>query len=235
MPSSRRDAFKKPRRRCTGCTNDERDFGDRATWLAARQDVTFATTFPRGALDGQRKRPSSRSPRIGSPGAHGSGRGQGPEEQRDRLPLEPGDRGGLHGARVLPGGDTGVHSRRQGSGGARAGGAAGVVHTDAVDRGRVPRAEPRGPRCGHDVRVDDAGAGTGPGLGQRLGDLPGGRAGDGLAGADRGDLHLQAVRVGSGRQLDVRADRRRRALDSGDDVDLLARHRALGARAAVPG
>ena len=94
--------------------------------------------------------------------------------------------------------------------------------------------EPRRPRRRHDVRVDDARIWPGDGLGQRLGDLPRRRDRDGLARRHRGDLHVQALRLHRTRRIQSRDHRRRGHLDRADDVDLLPRHRALGAHPAVP-
>ena len=70
------------------------------------------------------------------------------------------------------------------------------------------------------------------GLDERLGDLPRGRDRDGLAGGHRRDLHLQALRLHRTRRIQSRDHRRRGPVDRDHDLDLLPRHRALGAHPA---
>ena len=74
---------------------------------------------------------------------------------------------------------------------------------------------------------------SGDRLAERLGDLPGGRDRDGFAGGHRGDLHLQALRLHRTRRIQSGDHRRGRPMDRDHDLDLLPRHRALGAHSVV--
>ncbi len=128
----------------------------------------------------------------------------------------------------------GVDRRRQGVG----------IHAPAVllvafipmllvaSRLQIP--QPRRPRRRHDVRVDDARARADDGLDERLGDLPRRRDRDGLALGHRRDLHVQALRLHRTRRIESRDHHRRGPVDRADDVDLLPRHRALGAHPGDP-
>ena len=70
------------------------------------------------------------------------------------------------------------------------------------------------PDCGHDVRLDDARVGPVHRLDERLGDLRRGRDRDGVALVDRRAVHVPAVRLGHGGELDDRADHRLRSSGS---------------------
>ena len=66
-------------------------------------------------------------------------------------------------------------------------------------------------------------------LDQRLGDLPRGRDRDGVTVGNRIRLHVPTRRLDLGVEVDDRDHHRLGCLDRADDMDLLPRHRALGA------
>jgi hypothetical protein len=80
--------------------------------------------------------------------------------------------------------------------------------------------------------LDDTHLRPGDRLAERLGDLPRGPDRDGLLGGHRGDLHLQAVWLLRTRRIQSGHHHRRRRVDRDHDLDLLPRHRALGAHPA---
>ena len=132
---------------------------------------------------------------------------------------------------IQPGGDAGVHRARQRIG----------VHAPAV---MIVSFIPIlfvsvGYRF---LNLADPDAGTtfawvtralGPWLGwvKRLGDRPGRRDRDGIAGRDREHVHILALER---HPIDLRPDHGRGDLDRRDDVDLLPRDRALRPDPAVP-
>ena len=159
---------------------------------------------------------------------HHDPRQQGPQARRARLHLEPSHRGRLDRPRLQPRRDARLHRRGHRHRRSCAGRADRRVHPDPVRVGRLSLPEPRRPRRRHDVRVDHAGVRAPDRLDQRLGDLPRRHHRDGVAGGDRGQLHLPPVQLARGRELELRDDRRRGAMDRADDLDLLPGDRALG-------
>ena len=202
MSSSRRCPFNNLSIHCTRCTKWFVRFGNRAPCARVdiRRNVTSVTTAAAGRSGGRRDTERSvsdghhRSSGTRSTRAVGSD-GQGPEKERDWVPVEHRHRGGLHGTRLLDGRDAWVHRRRQRSRRARPRGDARGVHPDAASRGRLQILQPRRPRRRHHVRVGHAHVRAIHRLAERLGDLPLRRDRDGLAGGHRGDLHVQALRL----------------------------------------
>ena len=95
---------------------------------------------------------------------------QGAEDRRARVPLQPGDRRRLDGARLQPRRDPGLRRRRRRHGPARPGGDDRLLHPDAADRGGLQLHEQGRPRLRHQLHLGDAGDGAAPGLADRLGD-----------------------------------------------------------------
>ena len=160
--------------------------------------------------------------------------GQGAQGRCARLRLEPRHRDRVDRAGVQHGGDAGLHRRRHRRRRARAGGADCRVHSDPVRLRRLSLLQPRRPGRRDDVRVGDARLRAPARMGQRLGDLPRRHHRDGVAVRDRRELHLPPVRPARLGELEPRPDHRRDRVDRADDVDLLPRHRAVGAGADDP-
>ena len=207
--------------------------------LAPVQDVTFVTTdrttIQRGPDEGapmaDRKAGCHCNSRTGDRRTV-RGDGQGPQERRHRLPLEHRHRRRLDRARLLAGGDARLHRRRQRLG----------VHAPAVMLvSFLPmllvasaykyfnRADPD---AGTTFAWTTRAFGPIHGLDQRLGDLPRRRDRDGLAGGIAAIYTFQLfgfTELGESKAAIIIAAV---AVDRDDDLDLLPRHRALGAHPA---
>ena len=150
--------------------------------------------------------------------------GQGPQDQRDHVPVQRGDRRRVDGARLQPGGHarrdrrvrrfrrTGDHDRR--------------VHPDAVHRRGVLLPEPRRPDCGTTftwvTRAIGPRAGWIGGWAIIVTDIIVMPNLAGIAGVYSFQL------FGEHQPDDVRGHARRRRVDRRHDGHLLDRHRAVG-------
>ena len=82
--------------------------------------------------------------------------------------------------------------------------------------------------------MDDPSVRAADRVGQRLGDLPRRHHRDGVAGGDRRASTRSCSSAGLAARSQLLADRRRGRVDRCDDMDLLPRHRAVGADPDVP-
>ena len=157
-------------------------------------------------------------------------RGRGdPPSGGHRVHRRPGDRARLDVAGLLPGGDPG--RARGPHRGQRTGRAPGVVRADAADRGRVRRAQPGRSRLRDDVLLGHPRDGAVARLDRRLGhrdDRDPHRRLAGQRGRHLHPAHRRPRRAGREHAGRPGADRRARPAD---DLDLRARHGAVGAAA----
>ncbi len=135
-------------------------------------------------------------------------RGQGAEEERDRVRLQRRDRGRLDRPRLQPRRDTRLRRRRGRA--AVAGDPADQLRADVPGRRRLLLHEQGRPGLRHQLLLGDEGDGPAARLDRRLDDRRRRRDRDGQPGPDRRPLHLPAGRLGLGGRLDGGGHRGRR-------------------------